>query len=177
MGRTELLHADDVQATVAAWQECVRTGGTWYREHRFRGADGNYHPVLAQGVPTHDENGRLNGWAGINLDISRIKRTEDALRDADRRKDEFLATLAHELRNPLAPIRHAARLLGLRGLDESQTQAARDIISRQVARMALLLDDLLEVSRITRGHLELRPEPVSAASLLRAAVETTRPLI
>ncbi|HEX2538335.1 MAG TPA: ATP-binding protein, partial [Pseudolabrys sp.] len=99
------------------------------------------------------------------------------LRDADRRKDEFLATLAHELRNPLAPIRHAARLLGLRGLDEAQTQSARDIISRQVARMALLLDDLLEVSRITRGHLELRPEPVSAASLVRAALETTRPLI
>jgi len=177
LGWTDLLHPDDVQATTSAWLECVRTGGTWYREHRFRGADGNYHPVLAQGVPTRDENGRLNGWAGINLDISRIKRTEDALRDADRRKDEFLATLAHELRNPLAPIRHAARLLGLRGLDEAQTQAARDIIARQVARMALLLDDLLEVSRITRGHLELRQEPVSAASLLRAAVETTRPLI
>jgi len=177
LGWAELLHPDDVQATVASWLECVRTGGAWYREHRFRGADGHYHPVLAQGVPIHNEDGKLTGWAGINLDISRIKRTEEALRDADRRKDEFLATLAHELRNPLAPIRHAARLLGLRGLDEAQTQSARDIISRQVARMALLLDDLLEVSRITRGHLELRPEQVSASSLVRAAVETTRPLI
>jgi PAS domain S-box-containing protein len=177
LGWTELLHPDDVQASVASWLECVRTGGTWYREHRFRGTDGHYHPVLAQGVPIHNEEGELTGWAGINLDIGRIKHTEEALRDADRRKDEFLATLAHELRNPLAPIRHAARLLGLRGLDEAQSQSARDIISRQVARMALLLDDLLEVSRITRGHLELRPEPVSAGSLVRAAVETTRPLI
>jgi PAS domain S-box-containing protein len=177
LGWADLLHPDDAEATLAAWRECVRTGGNWYRELRFRGADGNYHPVLGQGVPIHDESGTLTGWAGINLDISRIKRTEEALRDADRRKDEFLATLAHELRNPLAPIRHAARLLGLRGLDEAQTQAARDIISRQVARMALLLDDLLEVSRITRGHLELRREPVSATSLVRAAVETTRPLI
>ena len=56
-------------ATTAGWLECMRTGGTWYREHRFRGADGSYHPVLAQGVPIHDENGRLSGWAGINLDM------------------------------------------------------------------------------------------------------------
>ncbi len=171
------LHPDDAQATIAAWQECVRSGGFWYREHRFLGADGLYHPILAQGVPMHDEDGKTTGWAGINLDISRIKKTEEALRDADRRKDEFLATLAHELRNPLAPIRHAARLLGMKGLDEAQNQSARDIITRQVARMALLLDDLLEVSRITRGRLELRKEPISLAALIKAAVETTKPLL
>jgi CheY-like chemotaxis protein len=124
-----------------------------------------------------DEEGKITGWAGINLDISRIKQTEDALREQDRRKDDFLATLAHELRNPLAPIRHAARLLGLKGLDELQSQTARDIISRQVARMALLLDDLLEVSRITRGRLDLRKEWVSLSSLVKAAVETSKPLI
>src|SRR6185369_3508936 len=93
------------------------------------------------------------------------------------RKDDFLATLAHELRNPLAPIRHAARLLGIPGLDATQSQLARDIISRQVARMALLLDDLLEVSRITRGRLELRKERVSLASVVKAAVETSKPLL
>jgi signal transduction histidine kinase/CheY-like chemotaxis protein len=100
-----------------------------------------------------------------------------ALREADRRKDDFLATLAHELRNPLAPIRHAARLLQLKGLDETQAQTARDIISRQVARMALLLDDLLEVSRVTLGRVELRKERVSLASLVKVAVETSKPLI
>jgi PAS domain S-box-containing protein len=177
LGWGESLHPDDAAATLAAWQECIRTGGVWYREHRFRGADGIYHPILAQGVPIRDESGKAAGWAGINLDISRIKQTEEALREADRRKDEFLATLAHELRNPLAPIRHAARLLGVAGLDEAQGKAARDIIARQVTRMALLLDDLLEVSRITRGRVELRKEPITLAALVKAAVETARPLI
>jgi signal transduction histidine kinase len=78
-----------------------------------------------------------------------LKQTQDALREADRRKDEFLATLAHELRNPLAPIRHAVKLLELPAADERQRQWGRDVIARQVQRMALLLDDLLEVSRIT----------------------------
>jgi CheY-like chemotaxis protein/two-component sensor histidine kinase len=106
-----------------------------------------------------------------------LKQTEEALREADRRKDEFLATLAHELRNPLAPIRHAVKLLEAKTIDESQHQWARDVISRQVYRMALLLDDLLDVSRITRGRLDLKIEPVSLASLVEAAVETARPLI
>src|SRR5690606_10323628 len=100
-----------------------------------------------------------------------------ALREADRRKDDFLATLAHELRNPLAPIRHATRLLGIQGLDPVQAKMAREIIGRQVARMALLLDDLLEVSRITRGRLELRKERVSLQALVKSAVETSRPVI
>jgi PAS domain S-box-containing protein len=177
LGWGEALHPDEVDATVAAWQECVRTGGIWYREHRFLGADKRYHPILAQGVPMRDEAGRITGWAGINLDIARLKKTEMALRRADRRKDDFLATLAHELRNPLAPIRHAARLLGTPALDAAQAQLARDIISRQVGRMALLLDDLLEVSRITRGRLELHKERVSLAALVKAAVETSKPLI
>jgi CheY-like chemotaxis protein/two-component sensor histidine kinase len=124
-----------------------------------------------------DDEGRITGWAGLNLDISRIKETEDALREADRRKDDFLATLAHELRNPLAPIRHAAKLLGIKGLEATQAQTAREIISRQVARMALLLDDLLEVSRITRGRLDLRIERVSLNAVVKAAIETSRPLI
>ncbi|MEO8307596.1 MAG: ATP-binding protein [Pseudomonadota bacterium] len=113
----------------------------------------------------------------LEENISRIKKTEEALREADRRKDEFLATLAHELRNPLAPIRHAARLLGVKGIDESQGKSAREIITRQVTRMALLLDDLLELSRITRGRVELRREPVAISALVSAALETAQPLI
>jgi PAS domain S-box-containing protein len=100
-----------------------------------------------------------------------------ALKQSDQRKDEFLAVLAHELRNPLAPIRHAARLLGIRNADPAQMQLARDIIGRQVARMALLLDDLLDVSRITRGRLELRREHVQVAALVKSAVETSKPVI
>ena len=177
VGWTQLLHPDDVAATQEAWSECVRNGGNWYREHRFLGADGEYHTVLAKGVAIRDDNGNISGWAGINLDISRLKHTENALREADRRKDEFLATLAHELRNPLAPIRNAAKLLESPAADERQRQWGRDVISRQVQRMALLLDDLLDVSRITSGRLQLRKEPVDLAALVASAVETARPLI
>jgi PAS domain S-box-containing protein len=177
LGWGDMLHPDDVHATMTAWAECVRTGDVWYREHRFRGVDGHYHSILAQGVQMRDEDGKSTGWAGINLDISRMKKTEEALREADRRKDEFLATLAHELRNPLAPIRHAARLLGVRDIDEARSKVAREIIARQVSRMALLLDDLLDLSRITRGRLELRKEPVALAAVISAALETAQPLI
>jgi signal transduction histidine kinase/ActR/RegA family two-component response regulator len=113
----------------------------------------------------------------LSEEVEVRKTAQEALRDADRRKDEFLATLAHELRNPLAPIRHAARLLESRSMDETKQKWARDVISRQVRRMALLLDDLLDVSRITRGRLQLKLETVTLASIVDAAVEIARPLI
>ena len=91
---------------------------------------------------------------------SRLKNTELALLEADRRKDEFLATLAHELRNPLAPIRNAVRILDSDAADDRQRKWGREVISRQVQRMSLLLDDLLDVSRITRGQLELKKDYV-----------------
>jgi PAS domain S-box-containing protein len=171
------LHPDDRDETIVAWQECVRAGSFWYREHRVSGVDGKYHFVLSQGVPIRDELGNVTSWAGINLDIERMKHTEQALREADRRKDEFLATLAHELRNPLAPIRNAARLLGLPAANEDQRTWARDIIARQVRNMALLLDDLLDVSRITRGQLELKKDYVELHAVIETAIESARPLI
>ena len=176
-GWANSLHPDDAQATITAWNECVQAGAPWYREHRIRGADGRYHPILAQGVPIRDERGRITGWAGINLDISRLKHTEEALREADRRKDEFLATLAHELRNPLAPIRHAVRILDAPAADDAQRRWGREVIARQVRHMAWLLDDLLDVSRITRGQLDLKKDYVELRSIVEMAVETARPLI
>jgi PAS domain S-box-containing protein len=176
-GWGEMLHPDDAPATLAAWLECVRSGQAWYREHRIRGIDGIYHAILAQGVPVRREDGTIYCWAGINLDISRMKRTEEALREADRRKDEFLATLAHELRNPLAPIRHATQLLGMAAATDAQRQWGREVIARQVQHMALLLEDLLDVSRISRGRLDLKKEYVGLARLVDAAVEMARPLI
>jgi PAS domain S-box-containing protein len=104
-------------------------------------------------------------------------RAEAALREADRRKDEFLATLAHELRNPLAPIRQAALISKAAQATEAQKRWSHDIISRQVRHMSLLLDDLLDVSRITRGKLELRTQATDLAAVVDAAVETARPII
>jgi PAS domain S-box-containing protein len=129
-----------------------------------------YQPIATSG----------GGAAGIFVegnDVTDRKRAEDALRLADRRKDEFLATLAHELRNPLAPIRHAAKISQMPHATEEQLRWSNDVIDRQVEHMARLLDDLLEVSRITRGKLELRKERLALKSSLRAVVETVRPLI
>jgi PAS domain S-box-containing protein len=177
LGWINALHPEDAHATVLAWKECVRTGAAWYREHRVRALDGRFHPILAQGVPIRDDRGQITGWAGINLDISRLKRTEEALREADRRKDEFLATLAHELRNPLAPIRHAVRILDSAAANAAQHRWGREVIARQVRHMAWLLDDLLDVSRITRGQLDLKKDYVELQAIIDMAVETARPLI
>jgi signal transduction histidine kinase len=113
----------------------------------------------------------------FNNMLEEVETRSHELREADRRKDEFLATLAHELRNPLAPIRHAVRLLESGEITQGQRRWAREVISRQVQRMALLLDDLLDVSRITRGRLDLKFETVELKSLVMAAVETVRPLL
>src|SRR5690606_38680798 len=101
----------------------------------------------------------------------------EQLRMADRKKDDFLATLAHELRNPLAPIRNATEILKIKGFDDPDMRAAQAIIDRQVNVMTRLLDDLLDVSRIARRRLELRKAPVDLARVLDAAVETSLPLI
>jgi len=110
-------------------------------------------------------------------DITERKQVEAELRELDRRKDEFLAILAHELRNPLAPIRQAAAILGARGATPEQLHRSQSVIERQVHHMARLLDDLLDVSRITRGTLELRREWLDVQSIVDAAIETSRPAI
>jgi len=104
-------------------------------------------------------------------------RVEEALREADRRKDEFLATLAHELRNPLAPIRNGMHILRLTGGGDPAATQVCEMMERQVAQLVRLVDDLMEVSRITRGKVELRAEPVDLAAVIRSAVESSRPLI
>src|SRR5688572_29894218 len=110
-------------------------------------------------------------------DITSQRQTEDALKAADRRKDEFLATLAHELRNPLAPIRNAVQILQAKGPPIPELQWARGVIDRQVVVMARLLEDLLDVSRISRQRLELRTELLAVTSVVDAALETSRPVI
>jgi signal transduction histidine kinase/two-component SAPR family response regulator len=114
---------------------------------------------------------------GVSFDITERKQAEELLRDADRRKNDFLATLAHELRNPLAPIRNAVQILMLKGPPHPELQWARELISRQAQQLTRLVDDLLDISRITRNKLELRREVVSLSEIVQAAVETSRPVI
>jgi CheY-like chemotaxis protein len=110
-------------------------------------------------------------------DIHNLKMAEEALREADRRKDEFLATLAHELRNPLAPVRNSLHILRLAGADAAAQKQIVDMMERQVNHMVRLVDDLLEVSRITRGKIDLRKEVVDVAAVVRSAVETAGPVV
>jgi CheY-like chemotaxis protein/nitrogen-specific signal transduction histidine kinase len=110
-------------------------------------------------------------------DITERRQAEEDLREADRRKDEFLATLAHELRNPLAPIRNSLHIFRMAGIQDPTVNRVCDMMERQVAHMVRMVDDLLEVSRISRGKIELRKERVQLASVLRTAVDTSMPLI
>jgi PAS domain S-box-containing protein len=121
--------------------------------------------------------GESRHFTGIVRDITERKKAEDALKEADRRKDEFLATLAHELRNPLAPLRNALELLRRAGENASLIEKTRGMMERQVGQMVRLVDDLLDISRITRGKLQLRKERVELADVLNTAVETARPLV
>jgi signal transduction histidine kinase/CheY-like chemotaxis protein len=119
----------------------------------------------------------LDLYARTAADLIERLRFEQALKEADRRKDEFLATLAHELRNPLAPISNAVQLLRHMGSSDPELIWNREVIERQVGQMARLLDDLLDVGRITRNKLELRKSQITLSSVVRSALETSRPLI
>jgi signal transduction histidine kinase/ActR/RegA family two-component response regulator len=113
----------------------------------------------------------------IRAHLAERQRTEESLREADRRKDEFLATLAHELRNPLAPIRNSLHILRLSASGDPVSDEVCEMMERQVGHLVRLVEDLMEVSRITRGKVELRTEPVELAAVIRCAVEASRPLI
>jgi signal transduction histidine kinase len=115
--------------------------------------------------------------AQLEESVSERQRVEEALRDADRRKDEFLATLAHELRNPLAPIRNSLHILRLSTSSDPAAEQVCEMMERQLGHLVRLVDDLMEVSRITRGKVELRLESIELAAVIRSAVEASRPLI
>jgi len=172
-----VLHPDDSERTIARWQECVRTGGAWDIEHRFRGVDGQWHHVLARGVPVLDAEGRVSCWAGINLDIDRLKQMETTLKTEARRKDDFLALLGHELRNPLAPIRNAVYLLRNGGQNPELLDSACAIVERQVTHLVRLVDDLLDLSRITQGKVQLKKEAFELTEAVRGILADYQPVL
>jgi PAS domain S-box-containing protein len=136
--------------------------------------DGSRIEVSLTISPIRDEEGEIIGASKIARDITRRKRNERLLREADRQKDEFLATLAHELRNPLAPICAAAELLKHANGLAPELRAATTILERQARHMRHLVDDLLDMSRITSGRIRLQPEPIELAQLLQGVIETYR---
>lgn len=170
-------HPEDRAVTAARWSEAIARGSMFEAEHRVRGLDGAYRWFASRAVPFRDASGRVLRWIGTTSDIHELKRMEEALRQADRRKDEFLAMLAHELRNPLAPIRNAARILGAEGPSSPHFEWAVSLVENQVAHLARLVDDLLDVARITRGKIVLRPERALVADVVSQAIQACRPAI
>ncbi len=164
-------HVRDTLVTAAGRQEAFTAF------YRLRYRDGTWRWMIHRGRPTFGRDGELTGYLGSLMDITEEKLAEEALREADRRKDEFLATLAHELRNPLAPIRNAVQILRLKDAPEAMRANARDMIDRQARNLARLVDDLLDVSRITLGRLLLQTKETELSEVIENAVEASRPYV
>ncbi|GGY60796.1 sensor histidine kinase [Pseudoduganella albidiflava] len=173
---TARVHPDDLPRLEASFRAAVAADRPWRDECRLVGADGRERWVAAHGSRYSDD--PSTGWRllGIVYDITAHKRSEQALREADARKDEFLAMLAHELRNPLAPIGAAAQVLAVAGADTAKVSMASAVIGRQVRHMASLVDDLLDVSRVKRGFVRLEKRRCDMAAVIGAALEQVRPL-
>jgi signal transduction histidine kinase len=170
------LHPDDVTPTLNLWTEARATGAPFEAEYRLRRADGTYRWHLARALARRDAGGTITRWYGSVVDVDGRRRAEVTLREADRRKDEFLALLAHELRNPLAPIRHALDVQARAGGDLQAWKEMRETMERQVAHLVRLVDDLLDVSRLTTGQIALRRELVDVREIVADALETSRQL-
>jgi PAS domain S-box-containing protein len=174
-GWIELIHPDDRDSAVAAWRQAVATGSVYEGEYRLRRADGYYRWFTSRAVPFRDERGVVVKWFGTKTDIDDRKRAEEALRDVSQRKDQFLATLAHELRNPLAPLRNALYMMKLSPHNPRVTEESRELMERQLRVLVRLIDDLLDLSRISRGKVQLQTQRVELDAVIGHAVETSRP--
>jgi two-component system CheB/CheR fusion protein len=174
MGPFDLDHPDDRAADLELVKKTVADpSGSYEAVKRYVRKNGTVGWVHVAANYLRDELGRPTQSAGVALDVSERKLAEEALRQADRAKDDFLATLGHELRNPLAPLKNAVELLH-QGEDSAW---CRKVIERQVQQLARLIDDLLDVSRIARDKLELRRETLDVSDVVQRAVEATRPLL
>jgi PAS domain S-box-containing protein len=168
-------HPDHVDRVEESLMRGVRTGEPWEETFPLRGKDGNYRWFLSRAIPICDTEGRVIRWFGTNTDITEQRELEMSLRKADRRKDEFLATLSHELRNPLAAISSSLEVLHQADENPELLHRARDAIGRQTSHLVRLVDDLLDVSRITRDRIELQRSAVELEPMLRHAIDVCLP--
>ncbi len=175
-GWIEGVHHEDLEGCLQTYTAAFEARTPFSMEFRLRRHDGEYRWLIDNGVPRYGPGGEFDGYIGSCLDVTEYKNAETGLRDADRRKDEFLATLAHELRNPLAPISNGLHVMRLAGASGTLEQA-RTMMERQLTQLVRLVDDLLDVRRVTSGKLELRRESVALSEVIGAAIETSRPAI
>lgn len=176
-GWADAIHPDDREALVKAWRACIATQKPFSAEFRLRHSGDGWRWTSARAAPLRDDNGSLRGWVGMNADVTERKATEvaqreaeEALREASRRKDEFLAMLGHELRNPLAPLRTAMSIFDKLLPPDPKLRNLRDVSERQVLHLIHLVDDLLDVARISSGRLALKIRRVDLRDAVAAAV-------
>jgi PAS domain S-box-containing protein len=173
---SQAVHPDDLAGLETAFHRAMKTGD-YDAEFRAIRPDGSVVWIAERGRVVQDSQSLPARIVGVSVDLTRRKRLEEELLDSDRRKDQFLATLAHELRNPLAPVRYAVKVLDLKGPATPEIGWAIDVIERQTQHMTRLIDDLLDVNRISRNALELRKGNVELSAVIQAAIEASRPFI
>jgi len=171
-----MFHPDDRERAWKLWRHSLATGEPYEVEYRLRHHSGTYRWTLGRALPQRDENGEIVRWMGTCTDIHEQRLAQEALKESDRRKDEFLAMLAHELRNPLAPISAAAEVLQISSPNEPNIQRISEVISRQARHMTGLIEDLLDMSRVTQGKITLELETLEVRQVVAEAVEQVRPL-
>jgi PAS domain S-box-containing protein len=165
----------ELPRVLTSWDSARAKGIPWEDTYPLRRNDGQMRWHLARAVPVRDEQGNITCWFGTSTDIQDRIETEQALKEADVRKNEFLATLAHELRNPLSPISNALQLWPYVAGDAAEMQRLRLVIERQVQQLIRLIDDLMDLSRISSGKVSLRLEIIELGSVIAGAVEAARP--
>lgn len=174
----DLVHPDDRTVIGRQVKQAIEgEADEFYCEFRVLRRDGVARWMASRGKLQRDADGRPERMFGINIDITERRRAEETLRQADRRKDEFLAMLAHELRNPLAAIQNALSLLRFPQLEAEQRHWNQDMLDRQVGQLGRLIDDLLDVSRITQGKVQIKRSPAEVEKLLLRSIESVRPQI
>ncbi len=183
-GWKSVHHPDHVERVVAHFQHSLDTGELWEDTFPLRGKDGNYRWFLSRAVPIRDASGNITHWFGTNTDVTEQREAAeiqrelaDKLREADRHKDEFMAMLAHELRNPLAPLRNALNILQLTPGSSDDARTIHELMDRQLNQLVRLVNDLLDVSRVRLGKIDLRRDQVKLKTVITQAVETCRPAI
>ena len=174
----DLFYPEDLPSVDKSLLPRALAGGRSEAEVRFRNfKTGQARWVICNVFPIKTSGGKIVGFGTVSRDITDRRETEEMLKESDRRKDEFLATLAHELRNPLAPISNALQIWSRVGSDPQQSTRLREIMERQVQQLKRLIDDLLDVSRISRGKIQLQREPLNIDSIIDGALESVRPMI
>ena len=172
-----LIPAEDRRRLFEAWDQHSSMMRPHALEFRLRSRDGQLRWFLRRAAPIFNADGSVDMWVGTSTDIHDQKEANSALIDADRRKNEFLAMLAHELRNPLAPIMNIGAILEAKAGDATAVHQMTGILKRQSAHLARLIDDLLDVSRITRGKINLERERLILQDVLDRALETVHPAL